>query len=281
MLDPAGHVMTWNSGGERITGYLADEIIGRNVADLYRAAEITDGKPGRDLEAAVVSGRFEEEGWLVRKNGSEFWASTVITPLPEGPCRGFVLLFRDIVDRRQGDEALRSVLDHVLDGIITIDERGLIESFNPAAEEIFDYHAVEVLGRNVKMLMPEPYHGEHDEYLANYLRSRQPKIIGIGREVVGRRRDGSTFPMDLAVNEFQLHGKRFFTGIVRDITERKRLEQELRRRITELAETDRRKDEFLAMLAHELRNPLAAISNAVQLTGQFADPQQSEWSRRG
>ncbi len=128
----------------------------------------------------------------------------------------------------RAEEQTRAIVNHVLDGIITIDERGTVQSFNPGAEKLFGFQAAEVIAQNVKMLMPEPYRSGHDGYIGNYLHTGQAKIIGIGREVEGRRKDGSTFPMDLAVSEFRIGARRFFTGIVRDITERKRAEEELR-----------------------------------------------------
>jgi PAS domain S-box-containing protein len=124
-------------------------------------------------------------------------------------------------------ERLRAILETAVEGIITIDERGLIESFNPAAEKIFGYSASEAIGQNVKLLMPEPYRHEHDSYLKNYRQTGHEKIIGIGREVVGRRKDGTIFPMDLSVSELRLADRRMFTGFVRDITERKEAEKVL------------------------------------------------------
>lgn len=160
---------------------------------------------------------------------------------------------------REAEERTRSAINHVVDGIITIDEQGNIETFNPAAERLFGFQVQEIVGQNVKMLMPQPYRGEHDGYIANYLKSGQAQIIGIGREVVGQRKDTSTFPMDLAVSEFRVQGRRYFTGIVRDISERKRNEENLRQIAAQLSEANRRKTAFLATLAHELRNPLAPI----------------------
>ena len=122
---------------------------------------------------------------------------------------------------------LRALLEAAVDGIISIDERGLIQTINPAAERLFGYTAQEVIGQNVKLLMPSPYQEEHDGYLAHYLTTGQKKIIGIGREVVGRRKDGSTFPTDLSVAEARAGEERLFVGIIRDITERKRTEEAL------------------------------------------------------
>ncbi|MEH6354921.1 MAG: PAS domain S-box protein [Marinobacter sp.] len=126
---------------------------------------------------------------------------------------------------RSAQIVLKSIIDTVVDGIVTIDHRGLIQIFNPAAEDLFGYAEAEIIGHNIKMLMPEPYRGQHDGYLQNFLTTGTRKIIGIGREVIGQRRDGSTFPMDLTVSEMVINGERRFTGIVRDITYRKELQR--------------------------------------------------------
>jgi PAS domain S-box-containing protein len=143
---------------------------------------------------------------------------------------------RDQAALRDSEARLRAILNTAVEGIITIDERGNIESFNAAAETIFGYQAEEIIGRNVKTLMPEPYRGKHDGYLANYAQTGHARIIGIGREVVGRRKDGTVFPMDLSVSEVRLEARRLFTGFVRDITERKRLEKE----VLEISDGERR-----------------------------------------
>src|SRR5215467_9598481 len=134
-------------------------------------------------------------------------------------------------DRLRRDEALlvseerwRSVIDSAVDGIVVIDCHGLIEVFNRSAERMFGYSASEIVGRSINLLMPSPYKDEHDGYIADYLRTGKKKIIGIGREVVGRRRDGSTFPMDLSVGEAREGGASIFVGIIRDITDRKAAE---------------------------------------------------------
>jgi two-component system sensor kinase FixL len=156
---------------------------------------------------------------------------------------------------RDSEERIRGILHTAVEGIITIDARGIMESVNPAAEKMFGYKQEELIGRNVSMLMPSPYREEHDGYLTNYLNTNRPKIIGIGREVVGQRKDGSIFPMYLSVGEVNLRGERLFTGIVRDITEQKRLEQE----ILEIAGREQRR------IGHDLHDDLCQRLTAIEL----------------
>ena len=165
-------------------------------------------------------------------------------------------LLREIGERA---ERLGSVVDNVLDGIITIDEWGRVETFNAGATRIFGYTAEEVIGNNVSMLMGSPHRDRHDDYLRNYRQTGRAKVIGIGQEVEGRRRDGSIFPMELAVQEGRVLGRRFFTGIVRDITLRRQAEENLRRAKEQAELASRAKSEILANMSHELRTPLNAI----------------------
>jgi PAS domain S-box-containing protein len=167
-------------------------------------------------------------------------------------------------DQNDSAERLRAILETAVEGIITIDERGIVESMNPAAEQIFGYLAIEVIGKNVSLLMPSPYREAHDEYLGNYLRTGRAKIIGLGREVVGRRKDGGVFPMDLAVSEVQLRERRLFTGFIRDITERKKAEAKLAELAQTLVEKNKELETIVYVASHDLRSPLVNIQGFSQ-----------------
>jgi two-component system sensor kinase FixL len=158
---------------------------------------------------------------------------------------------------------LQSILDTVPEAMIVIDERGIMNSFSSAAERLFGYAAAEALGRNVKILMPNPYRDNHDSYLERYQNTGERRIIGIGRVVVGQRKDGTTFPMELAVGEMRSGDKRFFTGFIRDLTERQKTEARLQELQSELVHISRltAMGEMASTLAHELNQPLSAISN--------------------
>ncbi|WP_233992712.1 PAS domain S-box protein [Salinibacter altiplanensis] len=160
--------------------------------------------------------------------------------------------------QRESEAKAQAILETTVDGIITIDAGGVIESFNEAAENIFGYDAEEVIGQNVKVLMPPPYRDEHDEYLRSYHETGRKRIIGVGREVWGRRKDGSTFPMDLAVSEVELGDRTLFTGIVRDISERRRLEKE----ILEISEEERRR------IGQDLHDGLGQMLTGIGLLSQ-------------
>ena len=158
---------------------------------------------------------------------------------------------------------VKSILDTIPDAMIVIDERGSMQSFSAAAERLFGYSAAEVLGKNVKMLMPAPYREDHDGFLLRYLKTGERRIIGIGRVVVGERRDGSTFPLELNVGEMKTGNQRFFTGFIRDLTESQKSEARLQELQAELVHVSRltAMGEMASALAHELNQPLSAIAN--------------------
>ena len=168
---------------------------------------------------------------------------------------------------------LRSILDSIPDAMIVIDNRGLMRSFSATAERLFGHSAADVLGKNVKILMPSPYREDHDGYIDRYERTGERHIIGIGRVVVGQRKDGSTFPMELAVGEMQVHNQRFFTGFIRDLTERQRTEARLQELQSELVHISRltAMGEMASALAHELNQPLSAIANYVKGSRRLLD----------
>lgn len=155
---------------------------------------------------------------------------------------------------------LQTILDTAIDAIITIDGYGIVQEFNHAAEQLFGYQASEVIGQNVKMLMPEPYHSEHDGYLRSYRETSQAKIIGIGREVVGKRKDGSTMPIRLAVGKVDMPDKSMlFVGLIVDISEKQKLESSLRETAQKAEQAAAAKTSFLANMSHEIRTPMNSI----------------------
>ncbi len=276
LLDPEGHVLSWNRGAELISGYHADEIIGRHFSCLHPLEDVAAGKPERELELAALDGRYEEIGERVRRDGSRFLANVVITaiPGPDGRPRGFGKFARDITARlaaedlvKVGATRLRSLIDTVLDtvveGLVTIDRHGIIQSYNKACASLFGYAPEEVLGRNVDILMAEPCHSEPDRHIPACLETGGAKIIGIGREVMGRRKDGSTFPMELAVGESPQGGNQAFVGTIRDLTERR--EADKQREQLRQAQKMEAVGQLTGGLAHDFNNLLAIIIGNLDL----------------
>ena len=166
---------------------------------------------------------------------------------------------------RESELRTRTIIENATDGIITIGEQGLVQSFSPAAEEIFGFTASEVIGKNIKMLMPEPTRSEHDDYLKNYLQTGEGRVVGQNREVIGLRKDGTQFSLDLAVGEAVLGDEHIFTGIVRDITDRKRAESELHDARDAAEEATKAKANFLSAMSHEIRTPMNGVVGMIDL----------------
>ncbi|MFO0805105.1 MAG: PAS domain S-box protein [Gemmataceae bacterium] len=256
LINTGGRISFCNPACVRLFGATeAEQIVGKSPIDLFpqdyhevisrRIADIgTSGRtaPGIELRALRLDGRMVP-------------VYSVATPILKSGVPAILVALTDLTERERSMELLRSVLGSVDDAILTIDECGSVQSANPATERSFGYSETELVGNNVKVLMPEPYHGEHDGYIANYLQTGEKKVIGIGREVEGRRKDGTTFPLELTVTEFQLDGRRHFTGVARDITARKQLEAQFQQ-----AQKMEAVGRLAGGVAHDFNNLLTVIN---------------------
>jgi PAS domain S-box-containing protein len=237
LIDAEGIVLMFNPACERLFGFAAFEVIGRNVKMLmpepYQSGHDSYLANYRDTGVRKIIGIGREV--LGRKRGgATFPMDLSVGEAEEDGLPIFVGIIRDLTERkaaekalREGAERLRAVVETAVDGVILIDARGHVLMFNPACERLFGYAANELIGENVRMLMPAPYRSEHDSYIANYRETNVAKIIGVGREVTGLRKDGSSFPMDLSVGEAEQEGASIFVGIIHDLTSRKRTEEQL------------------------------------------------------
>jgi two-component system sensor kinase FixL len=263
-------VQAWSPGAARLSGYTAEAMAGQSLSRLW--PEQSAGSLTSSFQRLRDGHRVEQfEAMRVAKGGRFVDVAVSLSPIrdADGRVTGALSIARDIRNQRRSEAALitsqarwRALLESAVDGIVVINARGRIEAFNPAAERLFGYAEHEVVGRNVNVLMPSPYHEEHDGYLARYLREGDPRIIGVGREVIGRRRDGSTFPVHLAVGEMSLDGERKFTGILHDLSSRVHMEGQLREQAALV-----HLGEMAAVIAHEVKNPLAGIRGAIQVIG--------------
>jgi len=270
MLDPQGKIASWNAGAERIKGYHAAEIIGKHFSVFYPRDAIEACWPQHELEIAVAEGRFEDEGWRLRKDGSSFWANVVITAVRDenGNLKGFSKITRDLTERmqkeaqlRESENRFRRLFETAKDGILILDfSTGQIEDANSFIAELLGYSTHELLGKQLWQI------GLFKDIQASQAAFRQLQEQGYIRysDLPLQTRDGRIVEVEFISNVYHLDLQPVIQCNIRDITERRQLER-AQAQAEVSADLHRRKDEFLAMLSHELRNPLAAIVNAVEV----------------
>ncbi|MBT3358887.1 MAG: PAS domain S-box protein [Rhodospirillales bacterium] len=248
---------------ERMFGYEPDEMAW-TLSSWQENIHPDDLEETLDAQSRHLQGKtpvYEMEYRVRSKSGEDVWIldrGKVVERSRSGRPLRAVGTYTDITARKRAEDALRdsevrmrTLVENIIDGIITINEGGIIETINPAVERIFGYSRDELVGENVKILVPSPHREAHDGYLSRYLKTGEAKVIGADQEVEGRRKDGSKFPMELSVSAMVLDNQQMFTGIIRDITERKQIE--------------RLKSEFVSSVSHELRTPLTSIRGALGL----------------
>ncbi|MDZ5646512.1 PAS domain S-box protein [Nitrospirillum sp. BR 11828] len=276
VIDGQGTIQSFNPACERLFGWTAAEVIGRNVKvlmpspyqeehDQYLARYHATG------EKRIIGIGREVTG--LRRDGTTFPMELSVGEAQQDGPPAYIGIIRDISDRRAAEQALRnrearlaSIIETIPDALIVIDGQGLIRSFSPAAQRMFGYTEGEVLGLNVSMLMPSPYREQHDQYIGRYLATGEKRIIGVGRIVSGQRRDGTVFPMELAVGAVDLEGERLFTGFIHDLTEHQAVERRLQQLQAELLHVSRVSvmGQLASALAHELNQPLTAVVNYIK-----------------
>ncbi|MCF6149664.1 MAG: PAS domain S-box protein [Candidatus Kuenenia sp.] len=267
ITDVKGCIEYVNPSFSRITGYTATEVIGKNPC-ILKSGE-TPSEQYRQLWETIISGKeWEGEFHNRKKNGDRYWTFATISPIrnTEGNIAHFIGIQREITERKRKEVRFSAFVKNTADALIAIDEQGIVELFNPAAEKMFRYKKEEVLGKDVKMLMPESYRKKHEDGLKRYLSTGKASVLGMGPvELEALRKDGTVFPIELTIGDARLDEYFTFIGIIRDITERKWAEQKLINSMEELSRSNAELQQFAYVASHDLQEPLRMITSYTKL----------------